>query len=378
MNLYGLSVPGSKGFWSYVHDDDAAEGGRIRELAHDIVAQYEMMTGESIELFLDSDSLEWGNEWQRDIDGSLASVAFFVPILTPRYFASPSCRSELNAFARRAEELGVRELLLPILYIEFDGLNDDPPTDDLVALVKRFQWVDWRELRFADRGSPEYRRAVAELAARLVRANREAERSEVTDQAILRAEATDDEAGVMDLLATMELALPELTVVTEQIAGEITGIGEIAATITDEINAPGSQNQSFARRLTLMRRFATELTPPAERIGQLGDDFAAKLHDIDLGMRAIIARSEEELESRDEFCTFFASIRGMVASAEEGLGSLEQMAESFAPLEQLSRDVRPVLREIRRGITLMVEGRSIMRTWIELIDGTGIECAPAA
>jgi len=34
------------GFWSYVHADDDAESGRIAQLARDVVAQFEMLTGE--------------------------------------------------------------------------------------------------------------------------------------------------------------------------------------------------------------------------------------------------------------------------------------------------------------------------------------------
>ena len=380
--LDGLSylwvMTDSQGFWSYVRVDDDADAGRIAELAHDIVAQYEMMSNESIELFLDRDSLEWGSEWESRIGSSLASVAFFVPILTPRYFASSSCRSELNAFARRASDLGVGELLLPILYMDFPGRDENPPTDELVALVKRFQWVDWRELRFADRRSPEYRRGVSELATRLVNANRSAERVEVSDNAINRAGALDDEAGVMDLLAGMETALPKLTGTLEQIVEVITEISGVAESTTGELNAPNGANQTFAKRLLLLRKFAVEMTPPSERIGGLGDDFASQLHDVDLGVRAIIERAPDEPESRAEFCSFFASLRSMIESSEAGLGALEGFVDTFVPLERLSRDIRPVLRNIRRGLTLMVEGRDVMRLWGSQIDASGIECEPAA
>jgi hypothetical protein len=73
-----------KGFWSYVHRDDYAEGDRISQLARDVVAQFEMLTGETIELFLDKDSIEWGEVWRVKINESLASVAFFIPVMTPR------------------------------------------------------------------------------------------------------------------------------------------------------------------------------------------------------------------------------------------------------------------------------------------------------
>ncbi len=73
----------AKGFWSYVHADDNAEGGRVTQLAMDLVAQYEMLTGESIELFLDRDDLQWGSDWRASVDGSLSTTAFFIPVLTP-------------------------------------------------------------------------------------------------------------------------------------------------------------------------------------------------------------------------------------------------------------------------------------------------------
>jgi len=362
----------STGFWSYVHKDDDADGGRIVKLAHDIVAQYEMQTNDTIQLFLDRDDMAWGNEWQAKLDSSLASVAFFVPVLTPRYFASAVCRGELNTFARRADDLGVGQLLMPILYMDFPGLDEDTPTDDLVTLVKKFHWVDWRTLRFADQESAEYRRAVSELATRLVEANAAAEVSTVSEAAA-DLEVADDEAGFIELLAAFELALPELTATTGSIGEAITELGVVAGEITADI---GTANQSFASRLQLMRKFAAGISEPARAISTHGVDFAKQLHDVDLGVRAAIERAKEEPESSAEFCSFFDSIRGMVASAESGLGALQSLTESFAPLEKMSRDVRPPLRDIRQGLTLMIEGRDVMRPWLELISNSGVDCSP--
>lgn len=67
-------VPKTIGFWSYVKADDEAEGGRISRLARDLVAQIQMLTGESMDLFLDRDAIEWGEIWRDRIATSLASV----------------------------------------------------------------------------------------------------------------------------------------------------------------------------------------------------------------------------------------------------------------------------------------------------------------
>jgi hypothetical protein len=360
----------SSGFWSYVHKDDDADGGRIVQLAHDILAQYEMLTNESTKLFLDRDDMAWGNEWRAKIDGSLASVAFFIPVLTPRYFASAVCMAELNAFERRATALGVSQLLLPILYMDVPGIEDEPPPNDAMALVRKFHWADWRELRFADRDSREYRLAVAALASRLVDANRDAERPEATNAAMESPGAGDDEAGTIELMAAMETALPELTSTTQDLTSKIEAIGVTAANIAEDVQG----NATFARRLQVLRMFAAGIAEPAKEMSELGEDFTKQLHDVDLGIRAIVARAPEEPESRKEFCEFFRSVRGMVEAAENGLGSLEGLVDSIAPLESLSREVRPPLRDMRTGLTSLIEGRQVMRPWIALMDETGIDC----
>jgi hypothetical protein len=65
-----------EGFFSYVHADDEAEGERISRLARDVSAEFEMLTAEALNLFLDKDAIEWGEKWREKIDSSLASVAF--------------------------------------------------------------------------------------------------------------------------------------------------------------------------------------------------------------------------------------------------------------------------------------------------------------
>jgi len=371
---YVCYMTDSQGFWSYVRDDDTADGGRIVQLARDIAGQYQMLTNERIALFIDRDDLSWGDEWQKQIEGSLATVAFFIPVLTPRYFASAACRGEFNAFARRASDLGIEQLLLPLLYVDFPSLNDDDPQDDMVRAVKQFQWVDWRELRFSDANSPEYRRAVSALAARLVEANRTAELTARSDEAIARAESIDDDLGAIELLAAFETALPDLSSTTNSLNSAVVEIGSLAEAAGNEINSQVPGSQTFARRLLIIRTFASDMAGPSDRISALGDDFARQLHDVDIGVRLIIEKAPDEPESRDQFCEFFAAIRGMVEAADKGLGALDGLLRSLEPIEKLSRDVRPPFRKLRRGLTLVMEGRNVMSEWVSLIDESEFEC----
>lgn len=127
-----------------------------------------MLTGTRIDVFLDRTDITWGQEWRRRINEGLEGTLFFIPVISPRYFQSDECRKELLTFAAHAESLGVRELLLPLVYVPVPDLSSDDPSDEAVALVARTQYVDWTELRLEDQDSPAYRRAVNALAARLV------------------------------------------------------------------------------------------------------------------------------------------------------------------------------------------------------------------
>lgn len=358
------------GFWSYVHADDGAEGGRIAQLGRDIAAQFQLLTGEPIELFLDRDSLEWGAHWSERIESSLANIAFFIPVLTPRYFASPACRSELQTFARRADQFGVRALLLPVLYADLPFGEGE---DDLVELARSFQWADWRELRFSNLNDGSYRRAVHDLAQRLVDANRNAETREVTETAL---EVADDQdaLGTLEILAAYEQSLPILTATTQEIAEQIGVVGETTSLFTPRLSSPPSGTTPFAWRLRVVRDLSVAISSPSQELSRLGEAFTTGLHDMDMGVRTIIATAETQPQNRDEFCRFFAQIRGISAAADSGLSPLEGLLASAGGLETLSREIRPAIRDMRQGLTLVLEGRQIMADWVSLIDELNFDC----
>ena len=370
------------GFWSYVHADDQAEGDRISQLARDVVNQFELLTGESISLFLDKDAIHWGDDWRRKIESNLATVAFFVPVLTPRYFMSAECRRELWFFAQRASALGVKELVLPLLYVDVPALHDEANTDDLIALVRTFQWEDWQELRFSATTSEDYRRGVARLAARLVEANKRAEKEGVTADVLSvqdpSTDATDDSPGVIDRLAQAEETLPEWNATLENIGREIESIGKLLRESTTEMTTQNSQGRGFAGRVRVARRLAQSLGEPVERIWSFGNLFVTQLHNVDTGFRTLIEAAAAEVEnspdSRATICEFFASIRRMAAAAAEMFSSIQVMTDTFAPLERMSRDLRPALRRLRQGLTTMTEAHEVMAEWVRLVDETGINC----
>ncbi len=133
---------------------------------------------------------------------------------------------------------------------------------------------------------------------------------------------------------------------------------------------------SFARGV------ARHLTDPVERIRSFGNEFASQLHEVDLGFRTIIEHAASEIEREPEakagVCEFFEAIRTMSAASREGLGSAKGMIDAIAPIEKMSRDLRPVLRRLRQGLMVMLEARKVSDEWVQLIEAAGIICGDEA
>ncbi len=368
-----------QGFWSYVHQDDDAELGRIVRLSQDVVAQFEMITGDTLELFLDKDALGWGEIWKDKIEASLASGAFFIPVLTPRYFRSAECRRELQFFVRaRANQKG---LLLPLLYVAVPSIDEENPTDDLIKLIRTFEWEDWTNLRFVDVGLEAYRRGVHRLAKRLADTNRAVEAAvlpAVIDTPTELPEDAEDVPGLLDRMSDSEEAFPKLTKTTGAIGGQLETIGQLMTDATAQIQVSDRQGHGFGGRVAIARRAARTLAEPVALVESLSNDFTSQLHDVDQGVRVLIEQAaqlaQQAPDDKPEVCRFFTAMRSLGESTLSALALGRELAETTRAIEPLSKDLRPVLRRLRRGLTTMAEAGEVCNEWMRLIENSGVEC----
>lgn len=375
------------GFWSYVRDDDRASFGKVVELGRDLASTYEMLTGSPVSLFLDRDSLEWGDAWQSVIQSNLGTVAFFIPIITPRYFQSAACRSELEAFAERTSSEDLEGLLLPILWVQNGDIASDPSEDPLVEIIKGRNWVDWTELRHEERGSSAYSRTIEQMAQRINRANEKADRADhlktvLADGSLISEPAAelDPEDGNLEKLARMEedvkLWLDDLTKVAEGLQE----MGRVAQEGTDRLNSD-PRATSFAGRLSIVRKIALELQDPASHIEDAGAEFARKVSSVDEGVRIIIDSATQEItanpEAREQFESFFDQLRGLDHVTTTVDAQLTGFIDSIAPLQKQSRDLKKPVQSATNGVTRIQTAIGIIHGWTSLIESlsvdTGIE-----
>jgi hypothetical protein len=286
------------------------------------------------------------------------------------------CRRELQLFARKAIQIGVRDLVLPLHYVEVPALTEAAPTDELIPLVSRFQWEDWRELRFADPTSESYRRGVSRLTARLVAANHQAE----DVRSILPEESgiPDEELGFLDELAASEAMIPQWNETITEIGEHLETVGQIMSEAAEEVQRSDRVGKGFAGRVYIAKKTAQRLVQPTEAIAQLGSTFASQMHKVDSGIRTLIQAFPEggpaDPEEVESVCDFFNAVRRMAAAAETGLAQIEGMVHQTASMEALSRDLRPPLRRMKEGLARTLEARAVAREWVRLIEASGVQC----
>lgn len=376
----------AKGFWSYVHKDDLAEKGRITQLAHDVTNEYEMITAETIRLFLDRDDISWGNAWSEVIDHGLEAAAFFVPIITPRYFLSSECRRELSTFARRAEALGVTKLIMPILYVDVPDLHANSVNDEVMDYIRKYQWKDWCQLRFAEVTSQEYRVAVANLARELADANRAIIDSEVAsglpgDKSPPPVDITSipsDEPGLLDLLEQGERALPAAAATMEAINAVLENFTRITEQASEEINRSDKAGKGSAGRLAAARNLARNFAEPVTIFLDLANTFESQMVAADAAVKLMISSAPAAVDFDPAFkpalCEFFRTTRTTAQSTNAMLDQYEVLNDNLGQAESLSRDLRPILQQMRKGIATISAAASVIDGWVKAIDASTVNC----
>jgi TIR domain len=356
------------GFWSYTRRDDEIERGKIKRLVRLISDEFEIMTGRELHIFVDKQDISWGEEWRSRIDSAIMGTTFMIAIVTPRFFRSQECRREVITFSSHASSLGLDDLLLPILYSGSTDLLDENHDDELAALIRRRQYVNWTALRLEDEGSPRYRQEVHELAIRLADIlDRASELEPTTPKELL---AVDDQAGIVEQLAEMEEALPRL-------AECVTGFGEVTADIgshmewaTGQIGESDKNNGGFAGRLRVSQELAGRLQDPVQKLAKLGDQYSVELAIVDPGVLTFIRMARDpELPDEDRATVneFFEAVLGAAQSSRNNVPILVVFSSNAEGIAKFSKSIRPLMRTLKSSVQRVVDGQSVMDEWERLI-----------
>jgi hypothetical protein len=379
---------GRQAFWSYVHHDDDDEGGRISDLAHLLRKRIRLLTGAEFQIFLDRESLGWGDDWESRINEALLQTTFFIPLVTPSYFQSEECRRELLKFASVARALGLEELILPIYYVGVPEIEKPSGVarDELIQLVQRFQWQDWRQTALEEPQSSVHRKAVDELAKQLINRADQAD-AKPTDESASRREAPssglpapgpkagpkeDSGAGAVQaveeqdrigVLAAGEQAMPRLNEHLQAIVPLLGEIGEITDQATKDLAQSDARGGGFGGRLVVTRRFAEKLHDPASKLDVEVANYLEQLLAVDQTIMLLLQILTENPSQIGGSAEFLDVVVDMADKADEGLAGSETLAAVLGDNAKWSKDLRAPSQQIERALRQMADTRSIFQTW---------------
>ncbi len=161
------------GFMSYVRSDDAHEKGKLTQFREQLVGEVRLQSGDdSFDIFQDHIDIAWGQQWQMRLDNSLDSVKLLIPIITPKFFRSEACRTEVRRFVQREQQLARNDLILPVYYVESALLEQKAKrdADEIAQVINSHQRIDWRELRHEPLSGREAGKMLATMARQIVAA----------------------------------------------------------------------------------------------------------------------------------------------------------------------------------------------------------------
>ncbi len=370
------AVARPSGFVSYVHQDNDKSGGKLLRLVDQIEDEFSLITGEDLALFIDRRSIEWGEEWRQRIESALQDTTFFIPIVTPKFFQSTECRSELMKFAGFARSMGAEELLLPIIFVGVDDLNEDSP-DEAKALIARTHYVNWSQLRLVDDKSAEYQQAVNDLATRLATVSAAyAEKAAVTPAGPgpgaedADVDWDDTEPGFIDHMVQVQEVMPRWQANLEAFPEPMTEIGVIAREAGTKMQEGDAQGKTFGYRVLVARETAEKMDAPASQLQRTGEEYASNLLAIDPGTRAAISLANmpqfQESET-DPAREMFRSLLKMIATSRRVGATIEELIGNLAMPAKQYKDLRPPLKKMRAGLRSFLDGQAVYDEWERLI-----------
>lgn len=357
-------------FWSYAHDDDRFDTGRILQLATDIANEYSLITGRDLSLFIDRD-IKWGEEWSSRIADALIETTFFIAIMTPRYFAREECRKEFSAFHAQAESLGLGELLLPIMYIDITDFGGDNP-DPLIATASKYQYIPWSDVRLSDCSSDRYRNSVHLVATRLVENSRTVISRQLASEVAEASESANNPAsghGWVEIREDLDRLLPPWL---RSIESNDVGREQYQATakfFASQLSrfAKNAQGGLGQQHFSILQRKAQESLPFAER--ELRD--AEEYHRITIELEPVILRIFRLLEHEPSGYRGIQELRDALRVAKSHIDDRHQRApgeirasiwwERHANISRLAREVAAKFRSAESEITAT---NAVVSDWI--------------
>ena len=167
-------APSPDAFLSYTRADDEYMDGWISDFRKNLERAVRVVSGQPFRIFQDIDGIGLGEHWPTRLDDVIKQATFFLPMLTPSFFQSPACRTELERFMKLEEITGRADLILPVYIITSDILEkkDLRSEDHLANAIRQRQYYDLRDLAFHPNSEKRVKISIMKIARQIEEARK--------------------------------------------------------------------------------------------------------------------------------------------------------------------------------------------------------------
>ncbi|MEV7041886.1 toll/interleukin-1 receptor domain-containing protein [Amycolatopsis sp. NPDC051061] len=360
--------PAVQCFLSFTHEDDSFLNF-VTPLKNSLEKFCASAHGRKIEVFVDRESIGWGEDWRTKIQDGINAAMVFIPVISMNYFyESADCREELTAFYAKANELGLTQLILPLIVLGHElitGQSDDAN----IRIIEKLQYLDIKDAVLAGSGTAEWRRAMAAVADKLIKAIRSAEAAleqlKKCDQLLLDGFAPDEDGpGLQEYKENLTKIGELLERQFDAISHSLDELAEEMRHVTGEV--AGMTPEALKARVV---RAADTIKPMAVKIQQVGTDFEATVAETDSTIRSYMRLMDSHMtaelldRARREYDEFVEMLSGLM----ELESRITEFLTQIRPLEAFNAPLRAAIRPLRVGAQSIQLGMRTMRELSRII-----------
>lgn len=349
-------------FISYTRIDNEDHDDVVDRLKREVSGRFEAATGSRLQVFLDRESIGWGERWRDKISEAIMGSTLFMPIITMRYFNSSACREELAAFHSAAAQKGVSDLILPIILAGSNQINSNN-SDDLVRVVAELNWQDISDDFEHGYTSAEWKKRIGAI----VRGLQEAlERAEVRLSSQTAA-ASQPETSNPDILENTDMEtigtrLSEFSGGLEALTPLMT---EISTAVEERLGGKDPSQMTSSQRGFFLAALADDLREPAAKFGAKASDFEATATQVDAEFRAILQEmySINPVETKEQLSVLQAQIEASFADTQESFENLDQLEKGMRMAALASVKLRKAIAPMTTGLRSLGAAMGIIMSW---------------
>ncbi|MEU5694202.1 toll/interleukin-1 receptor domain-containing protein [Actinosynnema sp. NPDC020468] len=363
-------------FFSYARIDNSATHDRLRMLSEDIATQYMSMSGLKADVFFDSESISLGERWRQRIESGLVASTFLFAIISPAYMRSLWCRDELRTYLTLVGG-GQSRMIVPLLLYPMEEIDRRFPGDELWNEIKELKFRSIHSLRAEERGSREWMFTVIEIASKMdeivgpLNMSASNPESNGVGQVLLLGKSTPSgelasPAGILELQAAAENALPRLTEVAARFSHFVNQVGDEMTAATPRAR----QATSFKDKLAAANSLASKLEPIAEAALGASNEMRQIVADVSPGISAILGQVANSPTERADpgMQEFISNVKGMIEGIAASYESSIVFRDSMEGNKGFSRSLDRVLITLQDSLLAMVDLNAMAQAWGGIIE----------